>query len=104
MPSCVRYCFRRHEVIAGELRVQLRSGISVSDGHLDCLDVEFLCEIERALDCLLRFSRQADDEVPVNPDADLFAVFSKFPGLFDCSALLDVLQDLRIARFKSDDK
>src|SRR5262245_40036944 len=104
MAASVSHGFCGHEIFAGKLGVHLRSWISVSDGHLDCLDVEFLCEIERALECLLRFPLQANDKVPVNPDSYLFAVLRNLPGLFDRGTLFDVLEDLRIPRFKADNE
>ncbi len=66
--------------------------------------IEFFSEIERSLYGFLSFARQSNDEVAMDPDADLFAILGEFPGLFDRRAFFDVLQNLRISGFISDDE
>ena len=84
--------------------VQLGAGHGVSERDLDGFAVEFLGEIDGLLDGFTGFAGQADDEVAVNLDADFVAIFHELAGHLDGSALLDVLEDLRIAGFEADDK
>ena len=102
--AAIRHRFRGHVIFAGKLRVQLRPGVGVGDGYLNRLDVELLGEIQRSLDGFLGFARQADNEVPVDSNAHLLTIFRELARLLDGGAFLDVLQDLRVARFKSDDE
>src|SRR5204863_2934606 len=101
MAAAIRQRFGIHRVVAGELLIEFRTRIGVRDGYLDRLHVEFFGEVECALDRLLGFSGKPDDEISVNPDADLLAILRELPCLLDRRALLDVLQNLRIAGFVS---
>src|SRR2546427_1020167 len=87
-----------------ELLVQFSSGIRVRDRHLDRFHIQFFRKVQRALDGLLRFSGEADDEVAVDLDSDLLAILGELPRHLDGRALLDVPQNLWIARFIADDK
>ncbi len=102
--ASVGQCFHAQEAFFGHLVVQLGSGHGVCQRHLDCFAVEFLGEIDGLVDRLLGFTRQANDEVAVDLDADLAAIFHEVTGHLDRGALLDVLQDLRVAGFEADDK
>src|SRR5689334_4943718 len=72
--------------------------------NLNGLRINFFSEIDRALDGLLCLARKSDDEITVDSDADFFAILGKRARLLDGRAFLDVLQNLRIAGFKADDK
>ena len=63
----------------------------MGDGNLDCLYIQFLGEIERALYGFLRLSGQTNDEVPVDLDSNFLAVLRELPRHLDGRALLDVL-------------
>ena len=47
---------------------------------------------------------QAEDEIAVNDQAELVAILGELAGALDGGALLDVLQNLRIAGFVADDQ
>ena len=53
---------------------------------------------------LARFAGQADDEIAVNHQAQLVAVLGEALRHVDGGALLDVLQDLLVARFVAHDQ
>ena len=97
MTAAVRRGLARHEIVAGELTVQFRSGVGMSNGYLYRFRIQFFCKIERTLDRFACFAGQPDDEVTVDSNAYFFAVFRKFARLLDRCAFLDVFQDLRIA-------
>ena len=52
----------------------------------------------------LGFAGQAEDEVGVDDEAEIVAVLDEVAGALDGGALLDVLEDLRVARFEADDE
>ena len=72
--------------------------------NLDGFDVEFLGEGNGVIDGLRRFAGQTHDEVAVNDESELVAVFGELARTLDGGALLDVLQNLLIARFVADDE
>ena len=74
------------------------------DRHLDRLGVQPLGEVDGLADALARLARQPDDEVAVDHQAQLFAVLREAQRHVHGGALLDVLEDLRIARFVADDE
>ena len=84
--------------------VELGSGIRVRHRNLDGFDVEFLGEGNGVIDGLRRFAGQTHDEVAVNDESELVAVFGELARTLDGGALLDVLQNLLIARFVADDE
>ena len=69
----------------------------MSHRNLDGFAVKLFCVLDGFLDGLLRLAGQPDNKVAVNVDSDLLAVLHEGAAHFDRSALLDVLQDLRIA-------
>src|SRR6185437_2451700 len=83
-------------VLFGEI-VELGSGISVSDRNLNGLAVERLGEIDGVANGLARLARQSQNEIGMDDEAKLVAVAGKVARTLDRRALLDVLQNLRIA-------
>ena len=73
-------------------------------GNLNGFAVNLFCVLDSFLDGLLRLAGQSDDKVAVNVDADFLAVLNEGAAHFDRRALLDVLQDLRIAGFKANNQ
>ena len=96
--------FHTQEAILGHLVVQLRARHGVRERNLDGFAIQFLRKLNGLVDGFLGFARQTDDEVAVNLDPDLLAVLHELARHLHGRALLDVLQDLRIARFESHDK
>jgi len=66
--------------------------------NLNRFHVEFLGELDRVLDGLAAFSRQAEDEVSVHYEAEFVAILGELAGALDGCAFLDVLENLLIAR------
>ena len=89
---------------ASSLLVEFSAGIGVGHGDLNRFAVEFLGVIDRSFDGFFRFARQTDDEIAVNANADFLAILHERLAHLDRRALLDVLQDLRIAGLESDDQ
>src|SRR6202012_57135 len=84
--------------------VELGARVSVCDRDLNGLAVEGLGEVDRVADRLLGLARQAKDEVGVDDEAEVVAVLDEVACALDGSALLDVLEDLRVAGLESDDE
>src|SRR5207249_11149972 len=93
-----------HKILAVQLVVQLGTGKGVSDGNLNGFDIEFLGEINGTFYRLLGFPGQADDEISMDSDPDLFTVARELTCLLNRRAFFDVLQDLRIAGFVTNDE
>ena len=55
------------------------------------------------MDCLVSPGR-AEDEVGVDDQAEVMAILDEVACALDRGALLDVLEDLRIAGFEADDE
>src|SRR5579872_4312455 len=94
----------RHEPVAHREIVQFRARVGVRHRDLDGFDVQFLGELDRVLDGLARFARQAENEVAVNDQPELVAILGELARAFDRGAFLDVLQDLRIPGLITDDQ
>ena len=84
--------------------VELGAGIRMGDRNLNGFVIELLGEVDGLADALVRFTGKADDKVSVNHEAQLTAVFREALGHLDGRALLDVLENLRIARFVADNQ
>ena len=65
--------------------------------NLNGLDIKLFRKRDGVLDRLPRFAGEAEDEVAMNHQSQLVSVFGELPRAFQGGALLDVLQDLRIA-------
>ena len=83
------------------LAVELRAGIRRGERHLDRVRIDLLRVLDRLLDRLVCFARQAEDESAVNLDAELSAVRGEAPRDVRAQALFDVLQDLVVAGSRS---
>ncbi len=81
--------------------MQFGAGIGMRDRNLNRFDVKFFGELDRVLDRLSRLARQAENEISVHDQAKLVAILGELAGTLDGRALLDVLQDLLIARIRS---
>ena len=92
------------EVVLLDVIVELGAGIGMGDGDLDGLGVQPLGEIDGLADALARLARQPDNVVAVNQQAELLAVGGEALGHLHGGALLDVLEDLRVARFVAHDE
>ena len=104
MAAVVGDRFAGEETFAHALIVQFGAGIRMRHRHLNCFGIEFLGEVDRLLDRFLAFPRQSDDEIAVDADAELLAVLDEGAGHLHRRALLDVLQDLIVARFETHDE
>src|SRR5579859_2981236 len=71
----------------------------MSDTYLDSFNIKFLSKIYSSADRFATFTRQSKYEVAMHNEPELLGVFGELPCTLDGRALLDVLQDLRIARF-----
>ena len=67
-------------------------------------DVQLLGEVDGFANRLARLAGQPDDKVPMDQKTELSAVGGKALRHIDGRALFDVLQDLLIARFISDNQ
>ena len=76
----------------------------MGDGDLDGLAVERLGEVDGVADRLLGLAGQAEDEVAVDDEAEVVAVLDEVARALDGGALLDVLEDLRVAGLVADDQ
>src|SRR6266851_1689577 len=90
-------------VLLGEV-VELCTRIGVGDGDLDGLAVKGLGEVDGVADGLFGLARKAEDEVGVDDEAEVVAVFDEVAGALDGGTLLNVLEDLRIAGLEADDE
>jgi hypothetical protein len=66
--------------------------------------VQRLGEVDGVADRLLGLAGQAEDEVAVNGQAEVVAVLGEVARALHGGALLDVLEDLRIAGLEADDQ
>src|SRR5712692_10017845 len=73
----------------------------VCDRDLNGFSVESLRKINRPAKCLPCFAGQPDDEVPMDHQPQLLAILSESERHLDGRALLDVLEDLRVTGFIS---
>jgi len=76
----------------------------VGDRYLDSLDVQLLRELDGIEQRFARFAGQADDEIAVDGKAQFVAVLREAAGHIDGCALLDVAENLLVARFITDDE
>ena len=83
---------------------ELGAGEGVGDGDLDGLAVELLGELDGVANGLPGLAGEAENEVAVDDQAELVAVALEVECALDGGALLDVLQDLRIAGLVADDQ
>ena len=74
------------------------------DGDLDGFAIERLGEVDGVADRFLGLAGQAEDEVGVNGEAEVVAVLGEVARALDGGALLDVLENLRIAGLEADDE
>ena len=96
--------FIQDEAVGFGVVVKLGARIGVRHRNLDGFHVEFLGEVDGAANGLLGLAGQAEDEVAVDDQAELLAVLGELARALDGGALLDVLQNLRVARLVADDE
>ena len=96
--------FDTQETFLGSWCRAARCQDGVSQGNLNGFAVEFLGKIDGLFDGFLGFAGKTDDEVAVDFDANFAAVLHEGAAHFDGRALLDVLQNLRIAGFEANDE
>src|SRR5439155_22596474 len=65
---------------------------------------QLFCEGDRAVDGLPSLSRQADNEIAMYQETKPMAVPGELSGAINRGALFDVLENLGIARFVTDDQ
>src|SRR5580658_4218364 len=93
-----------HEAVFHRIVVEFGSGISVGHGYLNSLDVKLFGKSDRGVNGFVSFTREAEDEVAVNHQAQLVTILSELAGALDSRAFLDVLEDLLVARLVADDQ
>src|ERR1700730_8416896 len=91
MAARIRDRFARQKTLAHTLIVKLRAWVSMSHRNLNRLAIEFLREIDGLLDGFLRFTRQSDDEIAVDMNANLLAILHKGAPHLNRNTLFDVL-------------
>src|SRR5216684_4289082 len=92
------------EALLGQGVVQFRARHGVRQRNLDRLAIQLLRKIDGLLNRFPRFAWQADDEVAVHANANLAAVLHERARHLHRGALLDILQNLRIAGLEAHDK
>ena len=90
-------------VLLGKV-VQLRARVSMRQRYLDGLYIQLLGKLDGLLDSLASLPRQADDEVAVHSESQLLGIAREVSSALHGCALLDVFQDLRIARLVAHDQ
>src|SRR4029077_13230686 len=88
----------------GGLPEQFSSRIGRRERYLDGFAIHFARKAHRLLDGLLAFARQPEDESSMDQDAQLVAVLGEAPRPIQSDPLFDVLEDLGVAAFISDDE
>ncbi len=104
MATGIRQCFYLQKTLRCHGVVKLRAWHGVGQGNLNGFAIQFLGEFDGFLNGLFRLARQANDEVAMHLDSILAAMLAEVARHLQRRALLDVLQDLRVARFESHDK
>src|SRR6266699_6124060 len=104
MSSFVHHAALHHEIIFHSEIKELSSRIGVSHRYLNGLDVEFLRERNRILYGLAGFSRESQDKVTMNYQPEFVSIFCKLASALNRGSLLDVFQNLLVARFVADDQ
>src|SRR5467141_3003884 len=104
MPPGIRQGFDLQEALRRHGVVQFRSRHGMRQRNLDRLAIQFLRVVDGFLNRLFGLARQADDEVAVYLDSDFAAVLHEGAAHLDRRALLNVLDDLRVAVFQAHDK
>src|SRR5438552_2758171 len=88
--------------ILDRLLVQKRAGIGRRERDLNRVRIDLRRELDRLLDRFLGLAGKSEDESAVDRDAKLMAILGEAFGDVDQHALLDVMQDLLIARLITD--
>src|SRR5690349_21324740 len=86
------------------LAVQKSPGIRRRQRDLDRMRIDLLREIQRLLNRLLRFARKTKNESAVNDNAKIVAIPGELLRDLDPHPFLDVIQNLLIAGFISDEQ
>src|SRR5437763_13050243 len=102
--AIVHYFPVQHKVVLHRKIEKLSSRICVGNRNLDSLDIKFFGERNGVLNRLSSLARQSENKVAVNYEAELVSILGELPSTLDGCALLDVFQDLRIARFIADNQ
>src|SRR5207247_9059346 len=84
--------------------VEPRAGVGRGERNLQGLGVHLLREADRLLDRLPGLAGEAQDERPVDQNAELVAVAREAPRALEADALRDILEDLLVARLVADDE
>lgn len=84
--------------------IELGTRIGVRYRDLDGFDVELFGERDSVVDGFARLTGQAKDEVAVNDQSELVAIFGELARPLNRGALLDIFQDLLVAGFITDDQ
>src|ERR1700726_4561285 len=93
----VRILFVQPSVLKG-LPIKICAGIRCGYRHLESVWIDFTGKPDRLLDRLLRLTGQAENKGAVDDDAELVAVFAELPRDINPHSLLDVVQNLLVAR------
>src|SRR5262249_34832137 len=94
----------RQVTVLGYVFEQLGAGIRRSQRDLDGFAIHLAGEPHRFLDRVLGLARQTEDKRAMDQDPYFVAIVRKAARALEADAFLDVLQDLRVARFVADDE
>src|SRR6202011_801182 len=86
-----------HEAVLHGVIVQLGSRIGMSYGNLDGLDIQFFRKLDGVADGLPSLTRQSQNEVSMDDQAQLVTILGELTSPFNGRAFLDVLQNLLVA-------
>src|SRR6202011_3384193 len=84
------------------LFVQVRPRVGSGERNLQGVGVDLAGEANRLFDGLPRFAGKPKDERAVDGYSEVVAISGEPPGNLDQHALFDVVEDLLVARFVSD--
>jgi len=75
-------------------------------GHrnLDGFHIQLFREIDGTADAFARLARQSQNEVAMDGESELVAIFRELARALNCSALLDVLENLLIPGLVADNQ
>src|SRR5277367_1062850 len=104
MPGIVRHGFVGYEAFLLCILEEFRTWERVGHGDLNGLAIKPFGELDSVADRLPGLARQAQNEVAMDNQLKLLAVMGEVERSLDACSLLDVLQDLRIARLEPDDE
>jgi hypothetical protein len=104
MPGFVGHSLVGYEAILLRVVEELGAGESVRDGNLNGFHVQRFGKVDGVADRHPGFAGKPQDKVAVDGQTEIVAVLDEGACTFNGCTLLDVLEDLRIARLEADDE